>query len=81
MGIQLAARDRAMQTLCMGQGAMLGVLLGLGLAVVLGLLGLGDLLGLHTLGLIELLYLGDVEKTEQPQPDGGKNDIHPLFHD
>lgn len=33
MGSQLAARDRAMQTLCMGQGAMLGVLLGLGLAV------------------------------------------------
>lgn len=33
LGMQLAARDRAMQTLCMGQGAMLGVLLGLGLAV------------------------------------------------
>jgi ABC-type Mn2+/Zn2+ transport system permease subunit len=33
LGAQLAARDRAMQTLCMGQGAMLGVLLGLGLAV------------------------------------------------
>lgn len=33
LGTQLAARDRAMQTLCMGQGAMLGVLLGLGLAV------------------------------------------------
>lgn len=31
MGCQLAARDRAMQTLCMGQGAMLGVLLGLGI--------------------------------------------------
>ncbi|HYX36991.1 MAG TPA: metal ABC transporter permease [Oligoflexus sp.] len=33
LGSQLAARDRAMQTLCLGQGAMLGVLLGLGLAV------------------------------------------------
>jgi ABC-type Mn2+/Zn2+ transport system permease subunit len=33
LGMQLAARDRAMQTLCLGQGAMLGVLLGLGLAV------------------------------------------------
>lgn len=31
LGCQLAARDRAMQTLCMGQGAMLGVLLGLGI--------------------------------------------------
>lgn len=29
-GTQLAARDRAMQTLCISQGAMLGVLLGLG---------------------------------------------------
>jgi ABC-type Mn2+/Zn2+ transport system permease subunit len=33
LGTQVAARDRAMQTLCMGQGAMLGVLLGLGLAI------------------------------------------------
>ncbi len=31
LGSQLAALDRAMQALCMGQGAMLGVLLGLGL--------------------------------------------------
>lgn len=31
LGAQLAALDRAMQALCMGQGAMLGVLLGLGL--------------------------------------------------
>ncbi len=31
VGAQLAARDRAMQTLCMGQGASLGVITGLGL--------------------------------------------------
>ena len=31
MGVHLAARDRAMQTMCIGQGAMLGVLLGIGL--------------------------------------------------
>lgn len=31
LGAQLATRDRAMQTLCVGQGAMVGVLLGLGL--------------------------------------------------
>lgn len=31
LGIQLATRDRAMQTVCVGQGAMVGVLLGLGL--------------------------------------------------
>ncbi len=30
IGAQLAARDKAMQTLCVGQGATLGVLLGLG---------------------------------------------------
>lgn len=35
LGTQLAAKDRAMQTLCMGQGAMLGVLLGLGLSQTL----------------------------------------------
>ncbi len=35
LGCQLAARDRAMQTLCMGQGAMLGVLLGLGIVQTL----------------------------------------------
>ena len=35
LGCQLAARDRAMQTLCMGQGAMLGVLLGLGIGQTL----------------------------------------------
>lgn len=32
LGAQLAARDRAMQTMCVGQGAMLGVLLGIGLS-------------------------------------------------
>ena len=31
LGIQLAARDRAMQTMCVGQGAMFGVLVGIGL--------------------------------------------------
>lgn len=31
LGTQLAARDRAMQTMCISQGAMLGVLLGLGI--------------------------------------------------
>lgn len=31
LGAQLAARDRAMQTMCVGQGAMLGVLVGVGL--------------------------------------------------
>ncbi len=31
VGVQLAARDRAMQTICVGQGALVGVLLGLGL--------------------------------------------------
>lgn len=31
LGIQLATRDRSMQTLCVGQGALVGVLLGLGL--------------------------------------------------
>lgn len=31
LGAQLATRDRAMQTLCVGQGAMVGVLLGIGL--------------------------------------------------
>ncbi|MBY0371941.1 metal ABC transporter permease [bacterium] len=31
IGTQLAARDRAMQTLCVSQGALVGVLLGLGL--------------------------------------------------
>jgi ABC-type Mn2+/Zn2+ transport system permease subunit len=36
LGAQLAARDRAMQTLCIGQGAMLGVLAGIGIAQVLG---------------------------------------------
>jgi len=35
LGAQLAARDRAMQTMCVGQGAMLGVLLGIGLNQVL----------------------------------------------
>jgi len=35
LGTQLAAKDRAMQTLCMGQGAMLGVLVGLGLSQTL----------------------------------------------
>ena len=30
LGVQLATRDRAMQILCIGQGAMLGVLLGIG---------------------------------------------------
>ena len=30
LGVQLAARDRAMQTMCIGQGAMLGVLIGIG---------------------------------------------------
>jgi ABC-type Mn2+/Zn2+ transport system permease subunit len=34
MGAQLAARDRAMQTMCVGQGAMLGVLLGIGLSQI-----------------------------------------------
>lgn len=29
MGCQIAARDKAMQTLCLGQGSMLGVLLGI----------------------------------------------------
>lgn len=32
LGAHLAARDRAMQTLCVGQGAMVGVLLALGFA-------------------------------------------------
>ncbi len=31
VGVQLATRDRAMQTICVGQGALVGVLLGLGL--------------------------------------------------
>jgi ABC-type Mn2+/Zn2+ transport system permease subunit len=31
LGAQLAARDRAMQTMCVGQGAMMGVLMGIGL--------------------------------------------------
>lgn len=31
LGAQLATRDRAMQTMCVGQGAMVGVLLGLGI--------------------------------------------------
>ena len=31
LGVQLATRDRAMQILCIGQGALLGVLLGIGL--------------------------------------------------
>lgn len=31
LGAQLATRDRAMQSLCVGQGAMLGVLLGIGI--------------------------------------------------
>jgi len=35
LGAQLAARDRAMQTLCIGQGATLGVLFGIGLGQVL----------------------------------------------
>jgi len=30
LGVQLATRDRAMQTLCVGQGAMVGVLAGIG---------------------------------------------------
>lgn len=30
LGIQLAARDRAMQTVCVGQGASVGVILGMG---------------------------------------------------
>lgn len=34
LGAQLAARDRAMQTMCIGQGAMLGALLGIGLSQV-----------------------------------------------
>lgn len=33
-GCHLAGRDRSMQTMCVGQGAMLGVLLGLGLTQV-----------------------------------------------
>lgn len=37
LGCHLAARDRAMQTLCMGQGATLGVLLGIGVGESLGL--------------------------------------------
>jgi zinc/manganese transport system permease protein len=32
LGAQLAARDRTMQTMCLSQGAMLGVLLGIGLS-------------------------------------------------
>ncbi len=35
LGAQLAARDKAMQTLCVGQGATLGVLLGLGTLKIL----------------------------------------------
>jgi len=35
LGTQLAARDRAMQTVCVSQGAMLGVLLALGLSQTL----------------------------------------------
>jgi hypothetical protein len=31
LGAQLAARDRSMQTMCISQGAMLGILLGIGL--------------------------------------------------
>lgn len=34
LGAQLAARDRTMQTMCFSQGAMLGVLLGIGLSQV-----------------------------------------------
>jgi len=34
LGVQLAARDKAMQTMCVGQGAMLGVLLGIGLTQI-----------------------------------------------
>jgi ABC-type Mn2+/Zn2+ transport system permease subunit len=36
LGAWLAARDRAMQTLCLGQGATLGVLVGLGLLPMTG---------------------------------------------
>ena len=36
LGAWIAARDRAMQTLCLGQGATLGVLVGLGLVPFLG---------------------------------------------
>lgn len=39
LGCWLAARDRAMQTLCLGQGATLGVLVGLGLVPILGVEG------------------------------------------
>ncbi|MBP6217251.1 MAG: metal ABC transporter permease [Oligoflexales bacterium] len=36
LGCHLAARDRSMQSLCIGQGAMLGALLGIGVAQQLG---------------------------------------------
>lgn len=36
VGCHLAARDKAMQTLCIGQGASLGVLLGLGILKMIG---------------------------------------------
>jgi ABC-type Mn2+/Zn2+ transport system permease subunit len=40
LGIHLASRDRAMQTICVGQGAMLGVLLGIGVLQYLELHGI-----------------------------------------
>ena len=42
LGAQLATRDRAVQTLCIGQGAMFGVLLGIGLCQVRGLEGAAE---------------------------------------
>ncbi len=37
LGAQLSTRDRAMQTLCVGQGAMVGVLLALGILPLIGI--------------------------------------------
>ena len=44
LGAQLAARDRAMQTMCVGQSAVLGVILGIGVCQMLSIVNLSETL-------------------------------------
>lgn len=59
LGCQLAARDRSLQTLCVSQGATLGVILGLGILQTLdadGFLALGPLMTAGLAATITFFY-------------------------
>jgi ABC-type Mn2+/Zn2+ transport system permease subunit len=69
VGAQLAARDRAMQTLCVGQGATLGVLLGLGSLMMAGapdaIIHIGPLLTALIFSVVTYVLSNRVTKAHQ----------------